>query len=307
MVAHGMGDQKPDFAADFIQRLRKRVAELRFDPDDIAFQPLYWADLTEGTQKKYMSAASAASKLENRGARAFVVSAFGDATAYQRVRGGGVYEEVRRRVRETVGLLYEQVQRDDVPLIVVAHSLGGHIASNYIWDIQNPEAVDEGLSPFERFKTHAGMVTFGCNIPLFTFAYKELIPIKFPGGELSEDVRVAARWLNFFDRHDVLGWPLKPLSEEYRKVVSEDIEIKAGSNLPVLSLKSHSEYWKSKNLVSPTAALLCSVLQAAGARPKPKTRRRVAAQKRVSPKQVTARASGTSAGPRGKTLKRSAR
>ena len=93
------------------------------------------------------------------------------------------------------------------PIVVLAHSLGAHMMSNYIWDQQHSKGLS--LTPIP---TLLAMVTFGCNIPLFSLAYPVAKPINLPGKGIKKPSRTkAAKWLNFLDPDDVLGWPLKPL------------------------------------------------------------------------------------------------
>ena len=77
-------------------------------------------------------------------------------------------------------------------------------------------------SPFERMEWLVGLVTFGLNLPLFTFAYDPVEAIAFPGGGLPPDEADKARWLNYYDKDDVLGYPLKPISPTYNAIVNED-------------------------------------------------------------------------------------
>ena len=150
------------------------------------------------------------------------------------------------------------LEGESVPLIVMAHSLGGHIMSNFIWDRQkSPPA---GLSDFEKMKTLAGMVTFGCNIPLYTFAYKKVVPIKFPAPGLKKPIRDKAKWLNFFDPDDILGWPLKPLSTGYREVVTKDVPINVGGWLASWNPASHSGYWTDNDFTKPVSRFIASLL-----------------------------------------------
>ena len=76
--------------------------------------------------------------------------------------------------------------------MVIAHSFGTQIISNYIWDPQteaNYTRKKRGMNPygksdFERMKTLAGIITFGCNIPLFSLAYDKIVSMEFPPNAL---------------------------------------------------------------------------------------------------------------------------
>jgi hypothetical protein len=152
--------------------------------------------------------------------------------------------------------------------VVIAHSLGAYIISNYIWDRQNKDPEGYGTTDFEAMKTLAGIVTFGCNIPLFMLAFDEIQCIAFPPSGLSDfflganpqDVASAARWLNFYDPDDVLGYPLANLSPSYEDSVIEDIAINAGGILYSWNPLSHSHYWTDNNMTKPVAEMLSGLL-----------------------------------------------
>jgi hypothetical protein len=98
----------------------------------VAFAPVFWADITRPLQDEYLKDAWNTGELDLRGLREFVIGAFGDATAYQRIDApeNGTYLKIHDRVREVVKHLYETTLNSvPVPLGVVAHSLGGHIMS----------------------------------------------------------------------------------------------------------------------------------------------------------------------------------
>ena len=108
---------------------------------------------------------------------------------------------IHERVRATLAELRADTD-DDTPLVVLAHSFGGQIMSNYIWDLQ----VGHETAPtaFERMETLCGLVTFGSNIPLFLFAYEpeNIHPISYPGTKLPNRMRVMPWWFNYYDKDD---------------------------------------------------------------------------------------------------------
>ena len=81
-----------------------------------------------------------------------------------------------RALRATLG--------GDAPLVVVAHSLGSVIASDFIWDAQHPErgrgVAAEAGTDFEGMRTLAGLVTLGSNLPLFTLALPRVLAVAPP-------------------------------------------------------------------------------------------------------------------------------
>ena len=195
-------------------------------------------------------------------ARRFVISSFGDALAYQRMpsQQTDVYRTIHARIREHLGALRDQMGGDK-PIVVLAHSLGSVIVSNFTWDEQKSPTAS--ATPTQRMETLAGLVTFGSNIPLFTLCLDEVVAIRFPVPALTGSLRDAARWLNFFDADDVLGYPLRPLSDSYRDAVSADLQINVGSILRSWNPLSHEEYWTDNDFIAPVAGLIREIVTAA--------------------------------------------
>jgi hypothetical protein len=190
-----------------------------------------------------------------------VVTALGDSVAYQKVSSSSTttYDDIHLRVRSAIHDLYVNgLGSQPKPLLVLAHSLGGHIISNYIWDMQH--AGSTGLPPFERMNWLSAMVTFGSSLPLFSFACSQVVPIKFPPTQLRSDLKAKARWFNFYDPDDILGYPLKPISPEYRAVVDRDIAINAGGIFSSWNPLSHQGYWTDNDFTNPVAKLITNFL-----------------------------------------------
>jgi hypothetical protein len=103
-------------------------------------------------------------------------------------------------------------------------------------------------------------VTFGSNIPLFTPALPDPKSIKFPPPQLPANLKAVAKWLNFFDPSDVLGYPLKPLSQSYGESVSADLGIDAGGLFTSWNLYSHTEYWTDDDFTNRVAELIRDVV-----------------------------------------------
>ena len=261
-IIHGMGSQNPNFAEDTIEELEDNLTDMGHDPGRVAFQSIYWADILQPRQNQFVDDANAMGDIDFISLRRFVVGALGDASAYRRIgpQATSTYDQVNARVSGAVAALEQDVLDPRAPLIVLAHSLGAHIMSCYIWDLQRPGAA-AGLSHFRAMKTHAGMITFGCNIPLFTFAYdpSSLRPIKFPGVRLRPAHKTLSQWINFYDPDDVLGYPLEPLNPAYQALV-EDRSINAGSILTSWNPLSHGGYWTDDDFTEPTTEYIARFL-----------------------------------------------
>lgn len=263
LFVHGMGSTFDDFAHDTIAELRNRISGKGFNREDIAWESVYWAPVLAQRENQLWVDLAAENDLNWAKLRKFFINGFGNAAAYHMVRDrrndvyGRVHGVIHERVRELRGKLGGQ----DKPLIVVAHSLGSVIMSDYIWDRQKGRDSGRfGATSFERMETLAGLVTLGSSIPLFTLAHDPVASIEFPPPELQPNLKKRARWLNFYDSDDVLGWPLKHLSTSYADAVSEDIEVSVGNILTAWNPANHAGYWADDSVMKPVAHLIGTVL-----------------------------------------------
>lgn len=256
-VIHGMGNIQADFADEFIADIISRIDDSELS-ERLTFVPIHWNNVTQDRQNAYFARANEAADLHYKTVRRFVLSALGDAAAYQRLpeKNGSTYQQIHRLIDDKLDLDVAE----DTPIVVIAHSLGAHIMSNYIWDKQR--APDEDASDYGNMATLAGMITFGCNLPLFSFAADEPEPIAFPGTALCDPLKTQAKWLNFYDKDDVLGYPLKVINEAYDEVVDEDIEVNIGNVFQAWNPFSHDVYWQDRDITRPIARYLKTLLTA---------------------------------------------
>lgn len=266
-IIHGIGTQADErndegqhlFAQQLIAGLRR---QLGVDAEQVAFQTLYWASVLDKRQLAFLD------KLRDqpvrwRWLRRIVTLFLGDASGYRKVSQAydTTYEEVHQCLRSGLNALRAKVDAD-TPLVVLAHSLGGHIFSNFVWDQQRINKAEScPLDPFLALETLSGLVTFGCNIPLFTFAYDPVVPIRFPGHCLTEAMHAQARWLNLYAPADPLGYPLRPLPE-YAAVVAEDRAMPVGPWYARYTPLSHLTYWNDRRFQRYIARYLNQLLTA---------------------------------------------
>ncbi|WP_166415851.1 hypothetical protein [Cochlodiniinecator piscidefendens] len=267
-VIHGMGsqgDERPDInALSFSKRLHdgiKRQLGVEVFDTNITWQEIFWADILQKPQSDYVSRGLKKSSRWLR-AREFVMHSLTDAAAYRYSDGTStVYQQIHQRVAEGIENLERKVG-PSVPLIVLAHSLGGHVMSNYIYDLQKQNSIIPANTPFQRMETMAGFVTFGCNIPIFTFAYpyEDRTPISYPGFGILPSRRLAPWWLNYNDKDDALGMPLGPVSPKYEQLIYEgaleDHWVNVGNFSQFWNPMSHVGYWGDRGFHKQVAAFL---------------------------------------------------
>jgi hypothetical protein len=278
LLVHGMGEQSEQtFGVAFERALRPRLAGRGVRDGEVVFRRGYWADLLNARERDLLAQAARGGPLDYRALRGFVVNALGDAVAYRRAPTGGrsLYDEVHDRLRDHLRALRVALGGVDAPVVVVAHSLGSVIVSDYAWDAQHPRTGrTPAATPFERLHTLAGLVTFGSTLPLFTLALPKVVAIAPPRVSplLSPAVRAVARWENHYDPDDVLGWPLRtveplaplaPGEHAYRDAVDVDRALRVGSVLTGWTPLSHTAYWDDRDFLDPAAAQIAAVALAA--------------------------------------------
>ena len=171
--------------------------------------------------------------------RELLLYGFSDAAGFERNASkiGSPYEQVQSRIIDVLRLVFLNAGEVSIPVVIVAHSLGCHVISNYIWDAQRPaSSVPQGVwrnqpattargenvedeagsrenDGFFRLRSLRFLYTTGCNIPIFVagFPRSKIVPVATKGTNYRFD------WKNFYDQDDALGWPLRPLNAAYSR------------------------------------------------------------------------------------------
>ena len=261
IAIHGMGDTRSDFADELQSRLADRLGAASFDK--VHFDTVYYQDILQKHQNA-MFRAMRRREIDYIKLRKFLLFGFSDAAGLERNAGeaGSPYEQAQRKILETLDSCASELGSVTRPVVFIAHSLGCHVLSNYIWDAQKTNAsqgVWKGIPPaqnntdrFRRLKTLRALFSSGCNIPIFLagFPREQIKPVKTTTGGYN------FKWHNFYDQDDVLGWPLQPMSPAYREAIYRDKEINAdGGFLGKLTRGwnplSHNGYWADKDFLKP--------------------------------------------------------
>ncbi len=270
-IVHGMGSQTSDYAEPMMAELQKRLKKLGCKPDDVAWQAAYWAKDLANREHHLWEKLYEKNDMDFIKVRQFVVSSFGDALAYQRTTDDGtdIYSTTHEMIRMELEALRRKLGNKDAPIVVIAHSLGSVIMSNYIWDQQHPQGNNPtvkkivGKTPLEQMKTLAGLITFGSNIALFSLAHTNYAGVAFPPQELDATLKPLAKWNNYYDPDDVLGYPVKPLCNAYETNDGvKDHAINAGGILSSWNPASHSAYWTDNDFTVPVARQIAEIVKA---------------------------------------------
>ncbi|MBW4545937.1 MAG: hypothetical protein KME25_16035 [Symplocastrum torsivum CPER-KK1] len=279
-IIHGIGtanedfvdETKPDkFAGGIAKPLKSRFAALMGetleDTDSkLKIKPVYWAPILQRPQNELWDRLEVKNLSSFFKLREFVFHSLADSIGYQITPSKrNIYDQVHEKFAETLQELAKDGD-EKAPLCIIAHSLGSVIASNYIWDLQNKKAnIEIGNTSLEKGETFALFYTFGSQIALWRLRYDDFgTPITVPSPELSKHYQnLKGEWLNFYDRDDVLGYPIKNINEEYKKVVTRDIEVKSGNFPSEWTPLSHNGYWTDSEVVEPIAQGLVNAWKSA--------------------------------------------
>lgn len=283
VVIHGMGNPEPDFAAPLIEGLSRALGA---DAAAVAFESCFWSPILQRSEDEiWRRLRRAPTPMRLDFAREWIVSAFGDPTGYlsgYEQQSEPVLHRVHKCFAESLGAVERRLCDSRAPLVVLAHSLGCVVVTNYLWNIERganeltdiaPSAMHAGAravarnpvgeTRFQQLETLTGLITFGCNIPLFLPPSLPYECVAFPRPALAPRFKAAARWLNVYDPYDVLGYPLNGLWDNKHGTTIDDVVLRVG--MPGLSMTplSHSLYWSDSGFHALVARELRRVLAAA--------------------------------------------
>jgi hypothetical protein len=203
------------------------------------------------------------------GLREFVFQAISDSLTYQitqsKLDDYWGYNSIHSCFAETLHELAKDEQAGiDAPLCIISHSLGTVITSNYIYDLETNKAqIEIGDTPLERGETLTSVYTLASQIPFWSLRYPNFDrPIRVPSEKLHQYYSdLKGEWINFYNKSDVMGYPLKSLNSAYSEAVTEDKEVNAGSLLESWNPLSHCSYWTDGVVVDTVASGLHHILQ----------------------------------------------
>ncbi len=271
-IMHGIGSQRETYADAFITAIidafmRKAEPFIEKPEEALVIEPVYWADVFEEDEDRLYENLVEESDLHFKDLRRFVIHFLADAIAYQPVESlEHNYERVHKKVGDALTSLGEKAG-PKAPLCMISHSLGSVIAANFLYDLQYRRErctfLRNGAEPIEKGDTLMLFFTMGSPLPLWSLRYHDFTrPIRIPSPVLNDIYEHAeGKWLNFYDRDDILGYPLKNLNEEFSQSVTKDYEINAGNLLRSWNPASHYGYLMDKDVIDPIAEQLVRAWQ----------------------------------------------
>lgn len=238
LTLHGVGSHRE--GSDFDAKLREKLQEKAGERTRVVVKTVYYHGESRIRQakiwKKYDRLEDGnPSSLDQKILRRIMLVTLGDALAYANnpTDKNSFYRSAHERVRDAVDQLEAELG-DSGPVAVVAHSLGCKVVFDYICDAQAGQGIWEGKQPPNEFQKLANLrvlITTGCNLPFFESAMPEAEQKFF---RVNKDFQ----WINFYDRDDLLGWPLRPLGGRFKEIVQDQERNRIGS-----TLTSHVKYW----------------------------------------------------------------
>ena len=279
ITLHGMGEHSPGYADELRVELHSRLgARAR----DLAFEAVYFQDLLREPEQRYWQAIK--SDMRWHDLRKFMLFGLADAAGLEvdKRRRDSAYAKAQVRIAAALMRAWIAMGRTNGPMLILAHSLGGHVLSNYLWDMQRAargEVPDCGMwrdfrNRAQEIAGHGGplapdeedflrrpnvhrIFTTGCPLPIFAALHTQPTPIAKPTPDF--------QWHNYYDLDDLFAWPLAGLSDEYAALVTDHATHGGGSPVQWLQKTANpvafGSYWSDRNVLDPLTYALNALLE----------------------------------------------
>ncbi|GEM_PF-3256854 len=235
-ILHGMGEAQSGYSAALQKNTARELANHGFRSGiDFKFYEINYdngllrqhqSDYSAAVRKYYPELMEYRDKLVKNtlGAdslREFIIKFIGDVAAYRRRSYPqkalkNVYENVHDRITDVLEL--SLLDSRDALSIFIAHSLGGQVLSNYLYDYQNLNGQGEPLV----LDRSLAVITMGTILPLFQMAYQgEAEPVRLPGKSVPKNLWRFAIWHNFMDPADILALPMSLINSRFAHAAAD--------------------------------------------------------------------------------------
>lgn len=266
-IVHGIGKQGPDFyegmKADIVSRCKGVCS------DDIVVEPVYWARVMQDTEDELWKRMVGDGKLAYLNVRNLMIDFVADALAYQpTTHDRRAYDDIHAEFAASLRRLAVDAG-EKAPLCIIAHSLGTVITSNFVYDLQNPDNISKRVrdemkdTPFDRGETLTLLYTMGSPLALWSLRFLDFgKPITIPSPLLDRHyLGLKGEWVNYYDRDDVVAYPLKLLNKEYEQAVTADAQVNVGDLFSSWNPMSHLGYWNDRDVLDPISKAITRVWQ----------------------------------------------
>lgn len=272
LVIHGMGDQQKESYKSFAAGISHFFSQMGGDSEQLVFNPIWWASLLSNEERQILERTKQGELNFTATLRPFVVNYLADVIAYQKTfekkdfaekNAGeygdrGIYHIVQSLISKSVKDLKAGIGESS-PIVMIGHSLGSIMLLNYLHDAEKSKAKkNEREWDYEDKINLAGLFTMGSPLALWLLRYKEFgKAISFPLETTLPQFRVKTKWINYYDRDDILAYPFKGLNETYTRLEClQDVEVNAGNIFESWNPLSHNGYFKSTFIMEEIARYL---------------------------------------------------
>lgn len=215
----------------------------------LVFKPIYWGGELQD-QKEHLWEIIRKGELSEELIRKLMIYYLGDVIAYQPLENKDCfYQKIKSKVAEGLHLLATEAGKD-APLCVIAHSLGTIIASDYFVNLQHSNSPKATPNPLEAGETLRWFYTLGSPLAMYSLRYQKLVDPEGGVEQISFGVPVKVpTWKNFYDKNDLIGYPVAHLNELYEASGVQDITVEAGNILTKWNAASHTQYWSNRQII----------------------------------------------------------
>jgi hypothetical protein len=155
-----------------------------------------------------------------------------------------------------------------ISLTLIGHSAGSVIAIDFIYYLFNDTNKEwgkgslkesllqlRGLVKLNKLRIRR-LITFGSPISLLAFRNDSVVEILEQNDHLNpndygftknlpnQPALQGARWINIWDKDDIISWPAAPLMQAEGENFVEDVYVDVSDNV----IAVHNDYWSSKNV-----------------------------------------------------------
>ena len=243
-VVHGIGEQTPGFSTSFIEKLTDFLNQ--YEDVDVISKEICWQTQVQPRENRLID------KLDGMGwmkLRNLFINYGADAIAYQPIEeNASVYADVHKIYDISLKSLWREADHQEIPLIIIAHSLGTVVTSNFLWDCFNKlskarEIYEPSQVSHVMIKKNLKLiVTLGSPIAVWSLRYEN-------GGK-SLKLPKDTKWLNIYSEYDVIGYPLTVINSDYcNNNGIEDMVMNVGGLLTRYTPVSHVEYMDDLKLI----------------------------------------------------------
>ncbi|WP_100013027.1 chemotaxis protein [Lentibacillus sediminis] len=249
-ILHGAGTPEENFAEEMIKKISEGFGK-KLKKENLVFQSLFWSSIFEEEQNELWEKVQTGGELDYKFLRRFAIEFLADAIAYQPASAANQnYDKVHAYLSQCFSSLQKKAG-PHAPLCVISHSLGSVVATNYFYDLQKKQNNIGKLTrrymddtPLEKGQTLTLFYSMGSPLALWSLRFNNFgEPISVPAPSIKKYYpTIDGEWLNFYDRDDILAYPLKGLNNKYQKAVTKDVEVNAGGFLTSWNPFSHIKY-----------------------------------------------------------------